>query len=76
MVITTRGVDAEGRVFYAFNDPGAGRLEVGAAARPENRFFVDRVTGLLFRPVVANTGYATDARYEVSKVYGSARAGP
>ena len=76
VAITRRGVDETGRVFYAFNDPGTHHTELGTDARVENRFFVDKATGLLFRPKVADTGYATDARYEVSKVYANAEMRP
>lgn len=76
VAITGRGLDEEGRVFYSFNDPGVsdGHRSAGSDARPQNRFYVDEKTGLLFRPRVADTGYSCDARYEVSKVYANIAA--
>jgi len=50
VVITTRGVDEQGRVYYAFNDPGTKDAAAGADTNPNNRFYVDGKTGKLFRP--------------------------
>jgi hypothetical protein len=73
VAITGRDVDEQGRLYYRFHDPGVSgsHSDIGCDTRTENRFFVDEETALLFRPMVADTGYSTDARYEVSLVYPS-----
>ncbi len=71
VVITGRGVDDQGRVFYAFQDPAAGpsHPELGRDRRPQNRFFVDVASGLMFRPGVDRVpAWETQARLEVSTV--------
>lgn len=71
VVITGRGVDEQGRVFYTFNEPGvsANRGDVGTDARKENRFYVDESTGMLYRPGSQQRGgYESSARLEVSRV--------
>ncbi len=49
VVVTGRGVDDEGRVFYTFHDPAARKAANGSDANPNNRFFVDQRTGALYR---------------------------
>jgi hypothetical protein len=71
VAITGRGVDADGRAYYTFNDPAPTSAAKGADTREQNRFFVDKDTGLLFRPglqLEPNKMYSVDARYEVSQV--------
>jgi hypothetical protein len=69
VLVTTRGVDEQGRVFYAFHDPaaGPGHPELGRDSRVENRFFIDATSGLLFRPGIDRVPtWEAQARLEVS----------
>lgn len=69
VLITGRGIDAEGRAFYTFHDPGSKSPATGADSCPNNRFYVDEKTEMLFRPGrQAARVFTSDARYEVSQV--------
>ncbi len=70
VVITGRGADENGNVFYTFNEPGvsAGNSAIGSDSRKENRFYVDQATGELYRPAGRYPGYEANARLEVSRV--------
>jgi hypothetical protein len=46
VVITGRGVDEQGRLYYTFNDPAT------LAVHSTDRLYVDKETGILFRPPV------------------------
>jgi len=81
VTITGRGVDAQGRQYYTFNDPVAiGRSDLGKDTRPENRFYVDQKSGMLYRPKpsppssISNSFASSyiNARYEVSMVRANA----
>ena len=67
VAITGRGVDEQGRTYYTFNDPGTRHQSVGADTNPNNRFYADDSTGMLYRP--EGSGNTVDARrYDVSMV--------
>ncbi|WPB79553.1 LysM peptidoglycan-binding domain-containing protein [Archangium violaceum] len=67
VVITGRGVDEQGRSYYTFHDPGTRHAQVGADTNPNNRFYVDDSTGMMYRP--AQDGNTIDRRaYDVSMV--------
>jgi hypothetical protein len=71
VVITGRGVDEDGHVYYTFHDPAASPANRGAGVdtRKENRFYVDAESGLLYRPGRESVGgYETSSRLEVSRV--------
>ncbi|WP_084609546.1 LysM peptidoglycan-binding domain-containing protein [Archangium violaceum] len=67
VVITGRGVDEQGRTYYSFHDPGTRHTQIGADTNPNNRFYVDDSTGMMYRP--AQDGTSIDRRaYDVSMV--------
>ncbi|WP_375771246.1 LysM peptidoglycan-binding domain-containing protein [Archangium gephyra] len=67
VAITGRGVDEQGRTFYTFHDPGTRHTDVGMDTNPNNRFYVDGSTGMMYRP--AQAGGGVDHRgYDVSMV--------
>ncbi|HEX5747476.1 MAG TPA: LysM peptidoglycan-binding domain-containing protein [Archangium sp.] len=67
VAITGRGVDEQGRTYYTFNDPGTRHGNIGADTNPNNRFYVDGNTGMLYRPEGAG-GSIDMRRYDVSMV--------
>ncbi|RKG93891.1 LysM peptidoglycan-binding domain-containing protein [Corallococcus terminator] len=68
VVITGRGTDEQGRVFYTFHDPATRHPSKGADTNPDNRFFVDEQTGNLYRPGSREERYVTDRGFQVSMV--------
>ncbi|WNG60365.1 hypothetical protein F0U59_40890 [Archangium gephyra] len=67
VVITGRGVDEQGRTYYNFHDPGTRHTQIGTDTNPNNRFYVDDSTGMMYRP--AQDGASIDRRaYDVSMV--------
>ncbi|AGC41893.1 LysM domain-containing protein [Myxococcus stipitatus DSM 14675] len=67
VVITGKGVDAQGRTFYTFNDPATRNQSRGADTNPNNRFYVDERTGGLSRPG-PRTGNVVQRQFEVTMV--------
>jgi hypothetical protein len=67
VLITGRGVDEQGRTFYTFHDPGTRRADVGPDTNPNNRFYVDDSTGMMYRPG-PHEGFVVDRGYDVSMV--------
>lgn len=69
VTITGTGVDANGKTYYTFNDPGTSHTDLGdGALNPNNRFYVDEKSGNLYRPGTAAEGYTVDRRFEVAMV--------
>ena len=68
VTIYGRGYEADGRVFYRFKDPGT--IGEGLATRfADGRFYVDQVTGILFRRGEDPRSKKVPLRdYEVSQV--------
>lgn len=67
VVVTGKGVDAQGRTFYTFNDPATRNQSRGADTNPNNRFYVDERTGGLMRPG-PRTGNVVGRQFEVTMV--------
>ncbi|MBM4781936.1 MAG: hypothetical protein GQE15_30010 [Archangiaceae bacterium] len=63
IVVTGKGVDAEGREFYTFHDPGRRSETNGSDQNPANRLYVDEATGGLYS-LDANG----DRRYDLTAV--------
>jgi hypothetical protein len=55
-----RGVDASGRQYYDFKDPGDGGRT--------GRLYVDKDTGTLFKEGSLKTGYVRDQDYQITQV--------
>lgn len=68
VVVTGRGVDAQGRTYYTFNDPATRNASRGADTNPNNRFYVDERTGNLYRPGNVASGLVVDRRFDVSMI--------
>ena len=68
VTITGRGVDEKGRTYYTFHDPGTKNASKGRDTNPNNRFYVDDKTGMMYRPGKEANGYVTDRRFEVAMV--------
>jgi hypothetical protein len=68
VVITGRGVDEQGRTYYAFHDPSASRGDKGSDTNPKNRLCVDEATGRMYRPGKDAAGLVVDRRLEVAMV--------
>jgi LysM repeat protein len=68
VVVTGRGVDAQGRTFYTFHDPATRNASRGGDTHPANRFYVDDPTGGLYRSAPGNGRYVVDRRYDVSMI--------
>jgi hypothetical protein len=67
VTVTSRGVDDQGRTFYAFNDPGTRSAQLGSDRNSNNRLYVDSKTGEMYRPG-ARGGQITSQQYEVTMV--------
>jgi len=63
VVITGRRVDEEGRVYYDFQDPATSGQEFS-----QGRFYVDKDSGMLFRPPACTTDYPFFLNYQVTQV--------
>lgn len=68
VVVTGRGVDAQGRTYYTFNDPATRNASRGADTNANNRFYVDERTGNLYRPGNVASGLVVDRRFDVSMI--------
>ncbi len=68
VVVTGRGVDAQGRTYYQFHDPATRNESRGRDTNPSNRFYVDERTGGLYRPASGAARYVVDRRYDVAMV--------
>ncbi|HYO55441.1 LysM peptidoglycan-binding domain-containing protein [Archangium sp.] len=68
VVVTGRGVDAQGRTYYQFHDPATRNESQGRDTHPSNRFYVDERTGGLYRPGNSAALYAVDRRYDVAMI--------
>ena len=67
VTITGRGVDEQGRTFYTFHDPGTNHSHIGMDTNPDNRFYIDDSTGMMYRS--GQEGSQVDDRgYDVSMV--------
>jgi len=67
VLITGRGVDEQGRTFYTFHDPGTGRADTGMDTNPNNRFYIDDSTGMMYRSG-PHAGPVVGRGYDVSMV--------
>jgi hypothetical protein len=68
VVITGRGVDEQGRTYYAFHDPSASHADKGSDINPKNRLQVDEATGKMYRPGKDAAGLVVNRRFEVAMV--------
>ncbi len=69
VVISGRGVDEAGRVYYSFHDPGTRHKNLGDAGVATNRFYVDEKTGTLYRDEQPEgRRQTTTNRLEVSQI--------
>jgi hypothetical protein len=67
VLITGRGVDEQGRTFYSFHDPATQNPNVGMDTNPNNRFYIDDSTGMMYRPG-PHQGFVVERGYDVSMV--------
>ncbi|WP_224371204.1 hypothetical protein [Hyalangium versicolor] len=68
VVVTGRGVDAQGRTYYSFHDPGTENTSRGSDTNPNNRLYLDLATQSLSRPGNLAVGAVTDRTYDMSMV--------
>ena len=73
VLITGRGIDEQGRVYYTFKDPAGGTPDVGDDTNLNNRFIVDESGKMVRAGSKFGAGkYVAGSNFEVSLVVGNA----